>query len=177
LGDSPLRHITEHGRVVHAEMDALLSCSRNSVSTRGKTLYATTFPCHNCAKHIVAAGVQRVVYVQPYAKSKALKLHGDAVMLSPDETAECECTPSKKVHFEPFVGIGPRRFFDLFSMRLGSGRYVRRKDAEGRTVSWRLEDAVPRCRMLPFSYIDLEAIAARHFDSFRAKEESGNGER
>lgn len=29
------------------------------------------------------------------------------------------------VHFEPFVGIGPRRFFDLFSIRLGAGYEIR----------------------------------------------------
>ena len=44
----------------HAEMEALLSCARSGVSTRGATLYSTTFPCHNCAKHIIAAGVARV---------------------------------------------------------------------------------------------------------------------
>ncbi|MDN3612645.1 hypothetical protein QWZ16_23945 [Vibrio ostreicida] len=26
------------------------------------------FPCHNCAKHIVASGIKRVVYVEPYPK-------------------------------------------------------------------------------------------------------------
>ena len=29
--------------------------------------------------------------------------------------------------FEPFVGIGPRRFFDLFSLKLSAGYRVERK--------------------------------------------------
>ncbi len=70
LENSPLRDLTEYGRVVHAEMEALLCCSRIGLSTVGTTLYCTTFPCHNCAKHIVAAGVERVVYVEPYPKSR-----------------------------------------------------------------------------------------------------------
>ena len=47
------------------------------------TLFATTFPCHHCARHIVAAGIRRVVYVAPYAKSRAVDLHDDAIVLGP----------------------------------------------------------------------------------------------
>ena len=71
--------ITEFGRAVHAEMDALLSCSRTGRSTRGGTIYTTTFPCHNCTRHIIAAGIKKVVYIEPYAKSKAFSLHQDAI--------------------------------------------------------------------------------------------------
>jgi deoxycytidylate deaminase len=78
LADSPIDDLIEFGRVVHAEMEALLSCSRRGVSTQDSELLCTTFPCHNCAKHIVAAGVKRVVYIEPYAKSKAFELHDDA---------------------------------------------------------------------------------------------------
>ncbi|HXJ48462.1 MAG TPA: hypothetical protein VNF91_04765, partial [Candidatus Acidoferrum sp.] len=45
-----LLDITEFGRAVHAEMDALLGCARAGISTEGATLFCTTFPCHNCAK-------------------------------------------------------------------------------------------------------------------------------
>ncbi len=58
LKSSNVMDITEYGRAVHAEMEALLSCARSGTSPRGGTLYSTTFPCHNCAKHIVAAGVK-----------------------------------------------------------------------------------------------------------------------
>ena len=68
LRGSRLHDLTEFGRAVHAEMEALLSCARSGVSPRGGVLYCTTFPCHNCAKHIVAAGIERVFYVEPYPK-------------------------------------------------------------------------------------------------------------
>lgn len=73
LTSSRIADITEYGRMVHAEMEALLSCARSNVSAHGATLYCTTFPCHNCAKHVVAAGITRVVYIEPYPKSKALR--------------------------------------------------------------------------------------------------------
>lgn len=70
LRGSRLTNLTEFVRAVHAEMEALLSSTRIGVSTRRAILYCTTFPCHNCAKHIIDAGVKRVVYIEPYAKSK-----------------------------------------------------------------------------------------------------------
>lgn len=33
-------------------------CAWNNDSARGATFYFTTFPCHNCAKQIIAAGVK-----------------------------------------------------------------------------------------------------------------------
>ncbi|MEJ7655371.1 MAG: deaminase [Chloroflexia bacterium] len=46
---------------MHAEMSALLDAGRRGVPVQGATLYTTTFPCHNCARHIVGAGIDRVV--------------------------------------------------------------------------------------------------------------------
>ncbi|WP_237334059.1 dCMP deaminase family protein, partial [Vibrio anguillarum] len=66
LHSSKIKDITEYGRVVHAEMEAILACARSDISTKDAELYCTTFPCHNCAKHIVASGIKRVVYVEPY---------------------------------------------------------------------------------------------------------------
>jgi len=81
LKESRIKDLTEFGRVVRAEMEALMMCARNNVSARKSTLFCTTFPCHNCAKHIIAAGVERVIYIEPYPKSKALEFHSEAVKL------------------------------------------------------------------------------------------------
>jgi len=88
LKDSGLFDITEYGRAVHAEMEALLTCARAGISPRGGTIYSTTFPCHNCAKHIVASGIERVVFVEPYPKSKALELHDDSIEIKKDITKD-----------------------------------------------------------------------------------------
>lgn len=62
-----VKDLIEFSRSVHAEMDALVSVSRHGTgSTLNGTLFSKTFPCHNCARHIVAAGIKRVVYVEPY---------------------------------------------------------------------------------------------------------------
>jgi deoxycytidylate deaminase len=165
LENSPLRDLTEYGRVVHAEMEALLSCARNGLSTVGTTVYCTTFPCHNCAKHIIAAGVERVVYVEPYPKSKALEFHDDSIAPSGENTAE----GSGLVRFDAFVGIGPRRFFDLFSMQLSSSYELIRKDEHGKKTDWRIEKSRLRIQMRPTTYLDDEAKACTLFGKVRVQ--------
>ena len=154
LGNSQLKDLTEYGRIVHAEMEAILACGRNGISTRGTTLYCTTFPCHNCAKHIVDAGITRVVFVEPYPKSKALEFHDDSISYRGTKNGE------RRVSFEPFVGVGARSFFDLFSLRWGAGYPVTRKDSEGRRVEWNSErDGRLRTQMIPLSYLEKESLA------------------
>ena len=155
LKESSIKDITEYGRVVHAEMEALLMCSRNSVSTSNAELYGTTFPCHNCAKHIVSAGIKRVIYIEPYPKSKALQFHPDSITLD----SKAKGKKSKKVLFQPFTGIGPRRFFELFSMAGQSGNTKRRKEKDGKVKSWSPEMANARMQLLPVSYLDKETMA------------------
>jgi hypothetical protein len=66
------------------------------------------------------------------------------------------------VIFEPFVGVGPRSFFNLFSMNLGNGNNLKRKNIDGETVNWNAESSKLRVQMLPCSYIELEALAAKN---------------
>jgi deoxycytidylate deaminase len=169
-GETRLLDITEFGRAVHAEMDALLSCGRAGVDTLGSTRFSTTFPCHNCAKHIVAAGVKRVVYIEPYEKSQALDLHDDAIVIdehgdaSPRSDRDEECVRvAKKVVFEPFMGIGPRRFFDLFSMKLSNGYPLKRKQKpDGTKLKWKVSDeAIVRVPMPRTTYLEREARVAQ----------------
>ncbi|MCB4745350.1 MAG: hypothetical protein LGB07_06850 [Sulfurovum sp.] len=156
LSKSKITDLTEFGRVVHAEMEALLSCAREGISTVDGTLYCTTFPCHNCAKHIVDAGISRVVYVEPYPKSRALDYHSEAIEL---KTSQDIPESGERVVFEPFTGVSARRFLDLFSMSLGSGSKLKRKDKQGHTVEWSKESTSPRTPLLPKSYLDVEKAA------------------
>ncbi len=173
LWTSRIRDLTEFGRVVHAEMDALLSCARMNISPVGGTLYTTTYPCHNCAKHIVVSGIRRVVFIEPYPKSKAIELHPDSIKVGFSDSAAAGEIGSM-VLFEPFVGVGPRRFFDLFSMRLGSGYRLKRKDEDGKRREWKPEGGILRLQMMPASYLDLEFVASTMFNRARKKIEESN---
>jgi deoxycytidylate deaminase len=135
--DAHFMNLIEFMRPVHAEMAALCDAAERGVAVRGTVLYVTTFPCHGCAKHIVAAGIGRVVYIEPYPKSLTIQLYRDSVMV---DTAG---DPEDFVHFSAFVGVAPRRFMDWFTMG-------KRKDSSGAVAVWdgaqgraRLGDWVP----------------------------------
>jgi deoxycytidylate deaminase len=161
LQNSKIKHITEYGRVVHAEMEAILACARSNIGTQEAELYCTTFPCHNCAKHIIASGIRRVVYVEPYPKSKAFEFHSDSISSEPNNKGN--------VIFEPFVGVGPRSFFNLFSTKLGGGYPIERKNVDGEIVEWHEDKARLRMQMLPTSYIERETYAASEVQDYLEK--------
>ena len=147
LRRSSIKYLTEYSRPVHAEMSAIIACARSGISLNGATLYCSTFPCHNCAKHIINAGIQRVVFIEPYPKSKTIELYSDSASIIREEG---------KVSFEEFVGVGPRRFFDLFSLKLSSGRSILRQDDSG-IVRWDRITARLRCPLV-MSYPDREKL-------------------
>ncbi len=156
LRGSLVMDLTEFGRAVHAEMEALLCCARVGVSPRNGRLFTTTFPCHNCTKHIVAAGVAEVHFIEPYPKSLAEQLHADAVLVAPAEIdSRRGGAVDGRVVFRPFSGVGPRRFLDLFSLGLGAGRAIDRKK-DVRPGGWSRKSAQLRVSMVPTSYLQRE---------------------
>lgn len=132
MKDAHFMNLIEFMRPVHAEMAALCSAARRGVSVQDMTLYVTTFPCHACAKHIIACGIKKVVYVQPYAKSLTPSLYSDSVSTDPP------ADKTRHIEFTPFVGVAPRRFIDWFSM-------ADRKNKQGKVLAW--EGTTARARL------------------------------
>jgi deoxycytidylate deaminase len=152
--------ISEFGRAVHAEMEAILSCARKGLSPVGKTLYTTTFPCHNCARHIIGAGIKRVVFVEPYPKSKAKELHEDAIRVGEDARRPDE----HSVPFVPFVGISPRKYLDMFTTKPVYSTEVDRKLSNGHAINWQRMRTPLRTKMASLSYIERETRAIARLD-------------
>jgi cytidine deaminase len=71
--------LIEFGRVVHAEMSALMQAARRGTPVKDATLYTTAFPCHMCMRLVIASGVARVVFVDPYPKSLAFDMYEEAL--------------------------------------------------------------------------------------------------
>jgi deoxycytidylate deaminase len=109
---SEFAQATEYCRAVHAEMEAILSVGRNAhSSTVGSTMYVTTQPCHNCTKHIICAGIKRVVYVEPYPKSLGDELHSDAFAF-----VNGRAPIGDRVCFSFYQGVAPHRFHEMFAI-------------------------------------------------------------
>lgn len=80
---------------IHAEERAILSLGDRSSS--GGTLYVTTFPCFQCSRLILDAGIKNIVYVEAYpakATAEFLKANG--------------------MNIKPFSGFTARAFFRVF---------------------------------------------------------------
>jgi cytidine deaminase len=143
LANATIMDVTEYGRVVHAEMCAICDAARLGRSIKGTILFCTTFPCHNCTKHILAAGVSKVVYMEPYPKSRAKDLHQNEIEIE-------KITPGR-VSFVPFLGISPFRYRDIFQKG-------RRKRDDGTATRWvdKSDRPVPMLDSTSNEYLELE---------------------
>lgn len=146
-----LKDLIEFSRAVHAEMDALISVARRgSGAVQGGVLFTTTYPCHNCARHIIAAGISAVYFVEPYGKSLAEDLHWDSI----DHSSASD----GKVAFLHFEGVSPLRFSSLFHA------FESRKGEGGRANFIGVADAPKRSPELLDGYRDLEAKISKRVD-------------
>ncbi|WP_153065310.1 anti-phage dCTP deaminase [Xanthomonas campestris] len=121
--------LIEFSRAVHAEMDAIVSVARQGTAkVAGAIMFTTTYPCHNCARHIVAAGIKIVYFIEPYEKSLASDLHNDSITHDPTSEPAWEAFDSaQKVAFIQFEGVSPKKYSEFFQ---GAAR----KDLYGKAV-------------------------------------------
>ncbi|MCZ4319162.1 anti-phage dCTP deaminase [Aequorivita viscosa] len=123
LEESSIKSLIEFSRSVHAEMHAIINAGKlNGEKIKGGILFCTTYPCHNCARHIIAAGIEKVYYIEPYIKSKAPELHKDSITENENE--------ENKVQILLFDGVSPRRYLSFFKMtqeRKENGRIINRE--------------------------------------------------
>jgi hypothetical protein len=125
-------------------MVTICDAARSGKRLKDCILYVTTFPCHNCTKHILATGIRQVFYLEPYPKSRAKQLHSNEI--------EIERTSASKVSFLPFLGISPFRYRDIFE------KAGRKDGSKART--WYASDDQPRPlvpKSLP-SYVEVEPV-------------------
>ena len=129
--------VIEFGRCVHAEMAALMDAARRGVAVDDSILFSTTFPCHECARHIVAAGISTVYFVEPYPKSLVNELYPDSIRIEEEVSGDF-------VRFMPFVGVAPRRYQDMFKL----GEFDRKRLLD-HAQDWRPDLANPRLGEYP----------------------------
>lgn len=144
-----LLDVIEFGRAVHAEMAAISQAARLGVRLQGARMFCTTFPCHLCARHIVAAGVRDVTFIEPYEKSRTGALYSDSISIESKEAS------TSRVNFRAFVGVAPRRYLAWFRMERP------RKTPDGKVVPLRLQPVAPRVRFFVLAYLSGEVRAVQ----------------
>jgi cytidine deaminase len=111
--DTRLKSVLDFGRSVHAEMAAITDAALRGIPLRGCRVFVTTFPCHNCARHIIASGAQDVYYIEPYPKSLVSELHDTEICLW-DEDEKCRDNDHRRVKLRAFFGVAPRFYPTAF---------------------------------------------------------------
>ncbi|BCV24109.1 cytidine/deoxycytidylate deaminase family protein [Gelria sp. Kuro-4] len=98
-------------RGLHAEQNAIIQAAVHGVSIRGGTLYSTDYPCSVCAKMLVNAGIQRVVYAGSYPDELSVRILAEAgvkVEKLGGETYGGEGDPASQAGpAEPHPGVDP----------------------------------------------------------------------
>ena len=63
---------TKYLYVCHAELNAILNYAGSTL--QGATIYTTLFPCNECAKALIQAGIKKVIYLSDkYADSDSTR--------------------------------------------------------------------------------------------------------
>lgn len=157
--NSKVKELIEFSRSIHAEMHAILTAGHLAGSRiKGSALYCTTYPCHSCARHIIAAGISEVYYIEPYRKSLATKLHSDAITEDEADT--------KKVRILPYDGVSPNRYLKLFRVpadsRKSNGKmtYVDPKKASPRFD--KTLEALPQLEALIVKGLEEKKLSPAH---------------
>lgn len=57
-------------RTIHAEMNAILQCAKFGESTDNAEIYVTDFPCLQCTKMLLQAGIKTIKYLREYHNSE-----------------------------------------------------------------------------------------------------------
>ena len=150
LKKSRIRNLLEFSRSIHAEMEAILAAGRKGKTVVGSRLFCTTFPCHNCARHIIAAGIDKVFFIEPYEKSLAIDLHDDAMSI--DEQS------SEHVKLIPFEGVAPSKFSKLFLMNS-----ERKKN--GKMIEIACVEAIPQIEEYLDGKVDYETLMLEYLSA------------
>ena len=59
---------------IHSEENALYKMLKEGVSAKGATIYISHSPCARCSRMLIASGIKRVVYCEPYRDDTPLKI-------------------------------------------------------------------------------------------------------
>ena len=65
-------------RGLHAEQNAIIQAARYGIDIRGSKIYITTQPCITCAKMCINAGIEEIIYANPYPDELSLGMLDEA---------------------------------------------------------------------------------------------------
>ena len=114
-------------RTTHAESNAIAQAARFGISVDGATMYSTMYPCLDCAKLMINAGIKRIVTGNDYRASHDSKdfFEREVVILT-DPLADIQALHEAKNIGIPVVALcdtnNETRYIDLVIPTNNKGR-------------------------------------------------------
>ncbi len=65
---------------LHAEQNAIIQAARYGINITGASIYINTQPCVVCAKMLINAGIDEIVYQNPYPDDLSMSMLEEAGM-------------------------------------------------------------------------------------------------
>jgi dCMP deaminase len=70
-------------RAAHAEANAVYNAAREGIKLKGQIMFATNYPCKDCANAIVQAGLEEVIYLGGYSSELSKQILEGTVKVTP----------------------------------------------------------------------------------------------
>jgi len=67
-----LHHNWSSAFEIHAEMNIISYAAKKGISLENTTMYCTHTPCNNCLKHLIQAGVKKIIFKHDYIDNSKL---------------------------------------------------------------------------------------------------------
>ena len=121
-----LKHKLEFSRVIHAEIDAIITAIRSGISTIGCKMFVTSFPCQACIGYIASAGINELIYLEPYPSTEIFEQFSNSITtissgwIPPSSmrliysSNVANQIKNSRMLFRPYVGVAPSRFQEVF---------------------------------------------------------------
>ena len=121
-----LKHKLEFSRVIHAEIDAIITAIRSGISTIGCKMFVTSFPCQACIGYIASAGINELIYLEPYPSREIFEQFSNSITtissgwIPPSSmrliysSNVANQIKNSRMLFRPYVGVAPSRFQEVF---------------------------------------------------------------
>ncbi len=91
---------TKYAYVTHSELNAILNYRGDNGNLEGATLYVSLFPCNECAKAIIQAGIRRVVYMSDKYAEEPMTLASKRMFKAAGVQTEQYVKSGRKIEIE-----------------------------------------------------------------------------
>ena len=59
---------------IHSEINSICDAAKRGININNSTIYITHYPCLNCTKSIISAGIKKIIYLDDYKNDDVVSI-------------------------------------------------------------------------------------------------------